>query len=131
MYSGCSRPSFFPQVSTQTYRQHLVKTLMQVFRLRHPNEAVGGPQVMAACAKTEGLLDRNRRGHFAYLIYTMQHFGQSRLHEDSAAWMAGSFNLILQEDQAAASDENIRKGLKWCIDSSTTGKDTWTQPLGT
>lgn len=86
---------------------------------------------MAACAQAAALLDAYRSVHSAYLDYHMQHDAQSGMSEDSAAWMAGSFNLILQEDQAAASDENIRKGLKWCIDSSTTGKDTWTQPLGT
>ncbi|CDJ36490.1 uncharacterized protein EMH_0087530 [Eimeria mitis] len=118
-FAGCSKPPFFPQVSIVTYRQHVLKTLMQVFRLRHPNDAIGGPEVMAACAQAAALLDAYRSLRSAYLDYHMQHDPHAGMSEDSAAWMAGRFNLMLQEDQAVANDKNVRKGLKWCIDSST------------
>ncbi|CDJ33413.1 uncharacterized protein EMH_0053900 [Eimeria mitis] len=91
---------------------------MQVFRLRHPNDAIGGPEVMAACAQAAALLDAYRSLRSAHLDYHMQHDPHAGMSEDSAAWMAGRFNLMLQEDQAVANDKNVRKGLKWCIDST-------------
>ncbi|CDI74775.1 hypothetical protein, conserved [Eimeria praecox] len=91
---------------------------MHVFRLRHPVDTIGGPQVMAACAQAAALLDAYRSVRSAYLGYHMQHDPHAGMSEDSAAWMAGRFNLMLQEDQAVANDKNVRKGLKWCIESA-------------
>ncbi|CDJ48353.1 hypothetical protein, conserved [Eimeria brunetti] len=118
MYLGCVNPPFFPQVSIRNYGLYLVKNLMHGFRLRHPNDDVGGPQVMAACAQAASLLETYRSLRSAYLHSLMQRDSDAGMSEDSAAWMAGRFNLMLQEDEKVADDKKLRKGIKWCIDST-------------
>ncbi|CDJ42017.1 hypothetical protein, conserved [Eimeria tenella] len=91
---------------------------MQAFRQRSPDDALGGPQVMAACTQAAALLDTYRTLRRAYLNFYGEQDSDAGMSEDSAAWMSGRFSLMLEEDPAVGKDRELQKCLKWCIDST-------------
>lgn len=86
-------------------------------RRRDPREKVGRPQVASACTQAAALIETYRSVRRAYVEYHGKQDIQSAIAEDSAAWLAARFNLMLQEDGALSKDRMLRQSVKWCMES--------------
>lgn len=117
MRSGCPQPQFYPTVTVEAYRQFLMKQLMNLFRRRDPDDSVGAPQVASGCTQAAALLDTYRSVRKAYLGFHMKDEVQAGMSEDSAAWMAARFHLMLKEDPVLDKDKNLRKCVRWCMEA--------------